>query len=77
MTECPKFVLVHEACGHVLGYANNRHVIQPWKNKLTIYGFKGWVIEERDATDDELLQLVDAERCIHCTVDGNLRQVIR
>lgn len=72
-----RFVLVHTACRHILGYANDRAVLQPWKNKITIHGFKGWVIEERDATDDELAQMIDAERCGHCTIDGNLRQVLR
>jgi hypothetical protein len=71
-----KFVLVNTTCGHLVAYANNRSLLQGHKNKLVIYGFTV-KIEERDGTDAELLALIDNERCGTCSVDGNLRTVLR
>ena len=70
-------VLINTECGHMLGCSNDKSQLQFWKNRLVIHGFKHWVIQERDFTDEEAMGMLDGERCGSCTVDGNLRQVLR
>lgn len=72
-----RWVLINEHCGHLAGVTNTKHLLMAYKIKLVIYGYKGWQVEQRDFTDEEATALLDAERCVHCTIDGNLRQVIR
>lgn len=69
-------VLVNTICGHMIGCSKDKRVLQPWKNKLVIYGHKV-AIQERDFTDAEGMQLIDGERCAVCTIDGNTREVLR
>lgn len=76
-TPVRQWVLINENCGHLGGATNTKGLLMAQKNRLTIHGHKGWKIEEREFTEGEAVGMLDQERCIHCTVDGNLRQVIR
>ena len=69
-------VMVNTICGHLVGCSNDRSILQFYKNRLVIHGHKVR-IEERDFTETEAMQLIDGERCAVCTIDGNVRQVIR
>lgn len=71
------YVLVHSVCGHVGGYANERGLLTTWKIKLLVHGHKGWRVEERDVIESEAIAMLDDERCGECTIDGNLRSVMR
>lgn len=72
-----RWVLINENCGHLAGVTNTKHLLMAYKIKLTIHGHKGWKVEQRDFTDEEATALLDAERCFHCRINANLRQVIR
>lgn len=69
------FVMANTSCGHLVGFSNDRSLLQFWKNRLVIYGHQVR-IEERDFTDTEAMQLIDGERCAVCTIDGNTFEVI-
>ena len=43
------------------------------KTRLLIYGYKGWVVEARhEASEAELLAVVEGERCSKCQIRKGL-----
>jgi hypothetical protein len=68
-------LLINTRCGHVCGVANvaSAAMVEQRRAALALAGFTGWEVQQREATDAELIGMVRGTRCGHCSLDGQVQ----
>jgi hypothetical protein len=70
----PLALLVNTKCGHIAGAGNiaSTDLAEQRRAALALAGFTGWEVQQREATDAELLAVIAGTRCGHCSLDGQV-----